>query len=260
MEEGAPADAETRREAEVVKQVRESDVGPESSTNLDLSSVTNALSSPSLSNNLPLDENLEDDMMGDLGVGLSSTFKQQAVKNSKGKAFWDTFSECSSVGGGRGSPPPAAMLPRGSESGISEDNAMDSPSTTGQASGTQSQSNGSGPQPPTAAEITRRINTKRRRDDDFDPVSFKRRAVSPGLSVHNSPVIQSPMQRDNVAWGSRPGSNGGERAGSSAQSDSDRGTPANGTSSAGGRANPKARVGLQGMVDTNDGIMRMSIE
>ncbi len=73
--------------------------------------------------------------MGDLSMGLSSSFKQQAFKNSKGKSFWDTFSECSSVGGARTSPPPPAFpptfMPRGSSSGISEDAGMDSPSVGG---------------------------------------------------------------------------------------------------------------------------------
>ena len=115
---------------------------------------------------------------------------------------------------------------------------------------------------PSAAEITWRINNKRRRDDDFDPSSFKRRAVSPGMSTHNSPVLQSPMQRDSMQWGSRPGSVGGDKAGSSAQSDSGsvHGTPANPTAGTTERLNGKGRVGFQGMVDTNDGIMRMSIE
>jgi hypothetical protein len=68
------------------------------------------------------------------------------------------------------------------------------------------------------------------------------------------------MQREAVPWGSRPGSNGGERAGSSAQSES--GSISGGKNgSGGGSANGgKPRFGIQGMVDTNDGIMRMSIE
>lgn len=239
-----------------------------------------ALSSPNMNTNQEsLDDIPEDDMMGDLANGLSSSFKQQAMKNSKGKNFWDTFSESSSIGGTRTTPPPPAFLPRGSSSGVSEDVAMDSPSLAGppgfsvglpshsraesQRSDTpQNFSNNNGPQPPTAAEITRRINSKRRRDDDyFDPIGFKRRAVSPGLSVHNSPIMQSPMQRDSIPWGSRPGSNGGEKAGSSAQSDSGSisGTPANSQNNS-GRVNSKGRIGFQGMVDTNDGIMRMSIE
>ncbi|KFA53165.1 hypothetical protein S40293_03107 [Stachybotrys chartarum IBT 40293] len=282
LEEGAPAEAECLREAEVVKQVRESDVDlePRVPSNADVPAPGTSLSSPNLNkDNDSLDDIPEDDMMGDLTMGLSGSFKQQVMKNSKGKSFWDTFSETSSIGGARTTPPPPAFLPRGSSSGVSEDIAMDSPSVGGGPSGfavgasshahpesqyphmlqTQS-SNGS--IPPTAAEITRRINSKRRRDDDyFDPISFKRRAVSPGLSVHNSPVPQSPHQRDSAQWGSRPGSNGGEKAGSSAPSDSGSmsGTPGNPSQGA-GRGNGKGRVGFQGMVDTNDGLMRMSIE
>lgn len=212
--------------------------------------------------------------MRDLSTGLSSSFKQQMLKN-KSKSFWDAYSECSSTGGGgRASPPPPPFMPRGSSSGISDDTGMDSPSFGAfpsyqvRFSSTirvqcvheantpvqPAQGTAIGPQPPTAAEITRRINNKRRRDDDLDPVSFKRRAVSPGMSVHNSPVVQSPLQRDNVQWGSgsRPGSTGGDKAGSSAQSDSG--------ASSGRLNNNKGRVGFQGMVDANDAIMRMSIE
>ncbi len=66
--------------------------------------------------------------------------------------------------------------------------------------------------------------------------------MSPGMSVHNSPVMQSPMQRDVTPWGSRPPSNGeGGKIGN-----------------VGG--NGAKRIGFQGMVDTNDGLMKMSIE
>ena len=96
------------------------------------------------------------------------------------------------------------------------------------------------------------------RDDDFDESSLKRRAVSPGVSVHNSPIIsQSPAQRDGSLWGTatkanRETPNGGsnnERT-SSAGSASMSMTPTLG---------PK-RIGLQGMTDTYDGLMNMSIE
>jgi len=60
------------------------------------------------------------------------------------------------------------------------------------------------------------------------------------MSVHNSPVMQSPMQRDVTPWGNRPPSTG---------------DPAK----MGGNGGMK-RVGFQGMVDTNDGLMKMSIE
>lgn len=253
-EEGAPAEAEFIREAEIVKQVRESDVDLEprhQPTGGDTNAMTTAHSSPNLvGNQEPLEDIPADDSMGELGASLSSSFKQHAMKNYKGKQFWDTFSESS---GARTPPPASAFLPRGSSSGMSEDTNMDSPSLSSAAF-----HNG---QLPSAAEITRRINNKRRRDDDFDPTSFKRRAVSPSISAHNSPVVQSPMQRDVMPWGSRPGSTGGDR-GSSGQSESGSlgGTPANPPIGSTGQVSRKGRVGLQGMVDTNDGIMRMSIE
>lgn len=213
----------------------------------------------------------------ELAAGLSSSFKQHAMRNSKGKMFWETFSDTSSIGGTRTTPPPQSAPPRGSSSGMSDDAAMDSPSQCGssgfptwinqvRADSQRSETDktmASQPQPPSAADITRRINNKRRRDDDFDPNAFKRRAVSPGLSVHNSPIAQSPMQRDVASWGPRPGSKGGEKAGSSAVSESG---SVNGNNQSTGSGNPrgrlgsKGRVGFQGMFDTNDGIMRMSIE
>ncbi|KAF8858359.1 hypothetical protein BDZ45DRAFT_673971 [Acephala macrosclerotiorum] len=249
-EESAPVETEVRREAEVVRQTREADMDIEP-RHIPISTSTTQHSSPSLG---PTQDSLEgipeDEMMSDVGSGLSSSFKQHAMRNSKGKEFWETFKDESN----RTPPPP--FLPRGSSSGISDiDINLDSPSmstppllpTTSQSNTSDNQpsspSRSSTPQPssgPTTAEITRKVNKKRRRDDDFDPTSFKRRAVSPGMSVHNSPVMQSPMQRDLTPWGSRPPSNG--EAGKVATN-----------------GGPK-RVGFQGMVDTNDGLMKMSIE
>jgi len=178
-----------------------------------LSATTTTHSSPSLG---PTTQDAlggipEDDIMEDISGGLSSSFKQHAMRNSKGKDFWETFSDDT------GRTPPPQFLPRGSSSGISEDLSMDQTSSatppssfvlpTTSSDRHSSPSRSSTPQP-TAAEITRKVNNKRRRDDDFDPTSFKRRAVSPGMSVHNSPILQSPMQRDMAPWGSRPGSNG----------------------------------------------------
>lgn len=251
------------------------------------SAGTTALSSPNLDN---LDDIPEDAMMLDsaAGLGLSSSFKQQVLRNSKGKDFWDTFSETSGSGR-RGSnpsrmtpPPPLFGLPRGSSAGLSHESDvnMDSPSSNGTSATnnptfavpnrTASSSGADTPgsitattagyapapissiAPPTAAEITRRINNKRRRDDDFDPVSFKRRAVSPGMSVHNSPILQSPMQRDVAPWGSRPGSVGGDGM--------SKGSSENGSQTGGGRGKGLGRVGFQGMIDTKDGITKLSIE
>ncbi|KAG6012081.1 hypothetical protein E4U54_007739 [Claviceps lovelessii] len=199
-------------------------------------------------------------MMSDLSAGTSSNSKQHAIKNPK--AFLDTFSESSSTtGGARTTTPPPALLPLGSSSGVSEDAVMDSPLPGGPSRSSFSQ--GTNAQGLSAAEMTWRFNNKRRRDDDFDPCSFKRRAVSPGMSAHNSPIPQSPLQRDSAPCGSRSGSAGGERGGSSAQSETGSvsgGTPGNFSAGTSGRQNGKGRVGFQGMVDTNDGIMRMSIE
>lgn len=276
-EEGTPIESEFRREAEVVRQVRESDVEFEPPRPTQPQGT--AASSPSMPIQDSLDDLSEDAMMVDNALGLSSSFKQQAQKNSKGRVFWETFSETSSVGGARTTPPPPAA-PRGSSSGPSMDDInMDSPSLNAGPTGNNgfifpmtntSSSGGETPQqsgsssmpplssdhpPPSAAEITRRFNMgKRRRDDDLDPVSFKRRAVSPGMSVHNSPIMQSPMQH--APWGPRPGSNG------SADKGAGGGGSGNGTPSDSGDKRPsmKGRVGFQGMVDTNDGITRLSIE
>ncbi|KAI0408376.1 hypothetical protein F4802DRAFT_409837 [Xylaria palmicola] len=293
-EESTPVDSEVRREAEVIRQVRESDMdleprippGPPTLQSSDTSNIHTAQSSPKFGTTQePFDDIPDDDLMSD--SALSSSFKQQAMKNSKGKNFWDTFSETGSITGTRTTPPPPVLMPRGSSSGISEDVNMDSPSMStssgntglfgpgmgfpgqfgdGQKAETPQQTASATPSqagsisiPPTAAEITRRINSKRRREDDFDPHVFKRRAVSPGMSVHNSPIMQSPLQRDNMPWGSRPGStHGGDKAS---------GTPSENGSSGGNASNTgrpisgaKGRVGFQGMSDTNDGLMQMSIE
>ena len=94
-----------------------------------------------------------------------------------------------------------------------------------------------------------------RDDEDFDPTSFKRRAVSPGLSVQNSPVLpQSPGW-----WGTphpTPGGGKSERGGSG---NGGSGGNQNGGGGGGMGGQPK-RVGMQGMNDTNDGLMNMSIE
>ncbi|KAI0419426.1 hypothetical protein F5X98DRAFT_77700 [Xylaria grammica] len=293
-EEVTPIDSEVRREAEVIRQVRESDMDLEPRISsgppalpLDTSNIPTAQSSPKFGTTQePFDEIPDDDLMSD--STLSSSFKQQAMKNSKGKNFWDTFSETGSINGTRITPPPPVILPRGSSSGISEDINMDSPSMSAGSGntglfgpglgflshGSDSQKSETpqpttsatpsqgGSVPPTAAEITRRINSKRRREDDFDPHVFKRRAVSPGMSVHNSPIMQSPLQRDNMPWGSRPGSNhGGDKAsGTPSENGSSGGSNHNASNAGRPISGAKGRVGFQGMSDTNDGLMRMSIE
>lgn len=180
-------------------------------------------------------------------------FKQQAHRNSGGLDFWNQFDE-------RYRTPPS-LRNRQSSSAMSEDANMES--ATISMNNTQSQQQafadfmkydrtsrsstphaGNGP----TADI-RTVNNKRRRDDDFDPNSFKRRAVSPGMSMQSSPVIPQSPSRESV-WGQPPKTSHGHAAGERANS---------GGSERSIAGLPK-RVGLQGMTETNDGLMNMSIE
>lgn len=253
-------DSEFRREAEIIRQVRENDGDP-----------ATAQSSPNLLPTVPgLDgplegvpeEESESGMSLDSSTakGLFAAFGQP--RNSYGRGFWQRD--------GPAQTPPPPSFPRAGSSAVSEDINMDSPtvsSSTSHQSGTAtahsdgfihpgSVSRSSTPQPlaPLTAADGLKKSSKRRRDDDLDEYSIKRRAVSPGLSVHNSPVLsQSPANRD--LWGSakltKEPSSGATVSGERSNSISS----ANMTPSLG----PK-RVGLQGMTDTSDGLMKMSIE
>ncbi|KAF2136342.1 uncharacterized protein K452DRAFT_362598 [Aplosporella prunicola CBS 121167] len=275
FEENAPVDSEVKREAEIIRQVRESDV----TLTPDRQESTTANSSPSLLPAVPGLSELED-IPEDTGMDV----EREAAANGKGLfgAFnlqpWRSNGERQSWGVPNDrmhTPPPPPFFPRASSSAISDDINMDSPSvSTTSMSGyphrlsqsaeppkDRSTSRGSTPQPmvpPTAADG---LKKKRRRDDDFDVNSIKRRAVSPGLSVTNSPVLsQSPNQRDNSIWPpaktSREGSTSGQPSGHGA---GERSNSGGSTMSVTPSLGPK-RVGLQGMTDTNDGLMKMSIE
>ncbi|KAL8771868.1 MAG: hypothetical protein Q9209_002806 [Squamulea sp. 1 TL-2023] len=267
QEEGAPVDTEVRREAEVIRQARESDAYGD--LNPTTSQPTTTASSPSIQ---PATagpaENLDDipeDVIMDSDVSASrrsssSTFTQHAIRNSAGLGFWTNFDERIRT------PPP--IFPRESSSGISDDMPMDTPqssiiSSTPQP-GTIKATNGSEtrsviPQPPQNNADSIRKGNKRMRDDDLDPYSFKRRAVSPGMSLQNSPILpQSPLQRDGGWWGVQS-KHGRETPGSQAVGD----RISSGGSASSGSGAPSIsgkRVGLQGMSDTNDGLMNMSIE
>lgn len=254
MEEGAPVDTEVKREAEVIRQVREGDV--DNDLNLQPSQPTTTASSPNIAPATagPIDslESMSEASMN--SRRSSSAFTHQAIRNAGGPSFWNNLDE-------RMRTPPPPMVPRDSSSALSDDTNMDTPFSSIQS--TTSHQNAIKPShsqeslPSTnqvsVFEIPRKGN-KRMRDDDFDPNYFKRRAVSPGLSLQNSPVLpQSPLQRDSGWWGT-PKSNrevpsvqvAGERASSNG--------------SANGTPGPTKRVGLQGMTDTHDGLMNMSIE
>lgn len=263
MEEGAPIDTEVRREAEVIRQVRESDNDLEAAHQpVQLPTDT----SPHLPPAVPgLPESLEDvpeqTNSGRDTLAASSdrrhpeNFTRQAIKNSGGMEFWNTFDD-------RVRTPPPPLFPRGSSSGFSEDMNMDTPigpRADLQKSQYSSRSRSQTPQPPampSPAEISWKVG-KRRRDDDLDAYSFKRRAVSPGLSLQSSPVLpQSPALKDGGWWGLPPKTSREVPSGSAA---SERANSNGSVSSSSGHGPPK-RVGFQGMSDTNDGLMNMSIE
>jgi hypothetical protein len=162
--------------------------------------------------------------------------------------------------------PPPPTLPRAESSALSEDMSMDSPTISSSHGnnvpdqmnlGWVSRASTPGPMfPPTAADGLKKSN-KRRRDDDFDDTSMKRRAVSPGVSVHNSPIIShSPAQRDGTLWGTSTKS--GRETSISGHSTGER-SNSGGSMSMTPNLGPK-RVGIVGMENANDGLMKMSIE
>jgi hypothetical protein len=219
MEESAPLESEAKREAEVIRQVRESDPPAEST-------------SPTCPPDKPpeLTPTAEpEEATAPTSVVSDTSFRNQANRNSGGVAFWNTFDDRY-----RTPPPPARMS--GPSSVVGEDTTMDTPQSTveGRRSPTPQI-----PNPSLATELRR----KRRRDDDLDPESFKRRAVSPGMSVQSSPVLaHSPIVKDANTWVVPPKSTPSESG--------------NGN----GHSSGMKRVGLQGMNETNDGLMNMSIE
>jgi hypothetical protein len=280
-----PVDAEVKREAEVIRQVRESEPTDISTTHSSptmqaVNNLAEALEGIPEDNTTSLDgANFQG---GFTGKGLFGAFARRSSSANGGKDFWNAF------GDQHRTPPPPIFYPRGSSSTtMSDDVNMDSPTvstssnavfssnwavpTMEQPSAQIEQSRASphqaqtvptttGPiQPLSAADGLRKVN-KRRRDDDLDMQSIKRRAVSPGVSVGNSPILsQSPSQRSDNLWGqsnkappAREGSvthGHGERAGSNG-SISLAQTPLLG---------PK-RVGLQGMNDMQGMTEKMSIE
>lgn len=188
----------------------------------------------------------------------SSTFSHHAFRNSGGLGYWNNFDDR------KMRTPPPLFGPRGSSSGISDDMNLDTPMSSVQSSTPQQntikQINGSDLQVSTLQPSALLIDplkkgNKRMRDDDFDPHYLKRRAVSPGLSLQNSPILpQSPQG----GWWGLPAKSARESP--NVQLLGDR-VPSGGSSgSVGGIGGTPKRVGLQGINDTHDGLMNMSIE
>ncbi|KAL8937629.1 MAG: hypothetical protein Q9211_003582, partial [Gyalolechia sp. 1 TL-2023] len=229
QEESAPVDTEVKREAEVIRQARESDAYGDLKPTP--SQPATSASSPSMR---PMAagpvEGLEDihediTMDSDISVSVSrrsssSTFTQHAMRNSAGLGFWHHFDERIRT------PPP--NFPRESSSGISDDIAMDTPQSSILSAIPQQnthkvehrsesrESRSSTPQIPPATSDNLRKGNKRMRDDDFDPNFFKRRAVSPGMSLQNSPIMPQSPSQGNGGWWALPSKHGREAPASQA--------------------------------------------
>lgn len=265
-EEAYPMDTDTRREAETIRQVRERDT-----SHID---QRTAPSSPSL---LPAVPELA---QADFGRELDS----DATPMSKGlgvnfQLHTHRTSLSSRLDSLAGTPPPSFSR---QSSTVTSDAMMDSPSLAphdafyrvrGRAQSNASdiseivaQLSGTNPVMNDDMHIKK---LKRRRDDDFDISTIKRRAVSPGLSTQNSPTLtQSPFQKDG-SWGYPPERKKERDVLTTASSDASMSSqiplPAR-SSSNGSVGTPTSglgqgkKLGQKGMADTNDGLMKMSIE
>ena len=346
LEEAAPVDAESRREAETIRQVRErdgslsvvDDVFQDGSGSRPQTAT--GQSSPSLLPAVP--EAIQEDFGKDLDsegsmgangkIGLGMNFAVHANRNSGGMDYWHRYTAQNRT-------PPPPSFPRNGSSGLMSDINMDSEgsqhtplwprprarssaSDASEAIGGLNSTANTGPAAGGAAGVMNddmHLNRfKRRRDDDYDIGTIKRRAVSPGMSAQNSPVLtQSPTQKEiagnssTTGWGqpperknqgssqtqngsqkerespSQPPSAGSEISQSSqippplslAGSRHGSGGSTVSMASTGGTMTPSVsntatasgssgtatpgqgkKLGLQGMVDTNDGLMKMSIE
>ena len=262
LEEGAPVDTEVKREAEVIRQVRESDGDPEIS--LQPSQPTTTASSPNLLATAGQPDGLED-IPEDVTMASesasrrsSSAFSHQALRNSAGPNFWSQFDDR------RLRTPPPLLVPRGSSSGISDDINMDTPMSSIQSTTPQQTSHKQHQAPDSLASTNQHVpalidvprkGNKRIRDDDFDPHYFKRRAVSPGMSLQNSPIMpQSPQS----GWWNQASKS--TRESPHAQVLGERVSSGGSSSSTGGPAGTPKRIGLQGMTDTHDAIMKMNLD
>lgn len=268
MEESDPLSTESRREAEVIKQVHESDAY-ESKTdeilglNTTAEPVQASIETPSTDlSETTTNESKDSDIS-------SEPFSTHAKRHSGGLGFWNNFEHTPPSNSERyRSPPPTlshldsnasddTMTSNGNSYAEGAHNSLlrqlhrsrsRSRSTTPLASIAAAQAVANQNGGPTAGDVASKVNNKRRRDDDFDPASFKRRAVSPGMmnSAQSSPVVpQSPTLNNDKSWGKPPpNKQQNERSNSG-------GSVSNNT--------PK-RIGLQGMTEASDGFMSMSID
>lgn len=300
MEESMPIDSEIQKEAEVIRQVRHAEVEieryPKTANSSPTIQAMNSLAD-SLEGIPESDHELSLEPLpgSSIGKGIFAAFGRPLPAANNSIEFWNSNPSKAKT------PPPPTAFNRGMST-MSDDINMDSPNastpsstafpaavnTTETAQYPFERSRGSTPsfQPPglpsqmsmnssaapTAADGLRKQN-KRRRDDDLDMMSFKRRAVSPSC---NSPIIsQSPSQSRDL-WGqpksgregstSNPTSMTGTKNGSLSGEASGSGHPER-SSSTGSIAmagatpvlGPK-KVGLMGMNDMQGLAEKMSLE
>jgi hypothetical protein len=248
LEESAPVDSEVRREAETMRQVHDRDPVPD----LEGPSPGPSSSQPNANPNDPNDP--QPDSLGTPNnTNNPISFNLHAHRDSGGVDYWHKLETELHT------PPPPPFIPTRGSSSFSGDMAIDSPADdpTLRSASVVSMND---PSVASSAETDMYLSTytntdalrrpfgKRRRDDDFDMQSFKRRAVSPSMSVHGgSPVVASPAASAAARNQSLP------RDVPPLEKTYSGSTP-------GGSGTAPRRIGMQGMVDTNEGIMRMSIE
>lgn len=281
LEEAAPVDTETRQEADTLRQVRERDgsVAGDFDIPFERPQTGTAASSPNLLPAVPesAQEDFGRDLDGDKGLGTS--FAAHASRNSGGLDYWNRFDPSMRT------PPPG--FNRHSSSVMSDIN-MDSPDFTqwrrprARSSASDASeaflptANGTGNTVPAGMSDDMHLQKfkKRQREDDFDIATIKRRAVSPGMSTQNSPVLaNSPSARDlnggNGGWGMPPE----RKEKKETPPVSDTGMPSSQSQTplqqarsgsvgqgGGNLVSQGKKLGLQPMADTNDGLMKMSIE
>lgn len=308
QEEATPVDTESRREAETIRQVRErdgsiADLDFTHDTNQRPEQSTTAQSSPNLLPAVPeaAQEDFAKDLDSDippanLPKGLGMNFALHANRNSGGLEYWNRFDPSL-----RTPPPPPSFSRYGSSimSDINMDNdTMSTPnqsqtlwrqprprarSSASDASEAFVPASSSGMQAAGVNDDMHIRKIKRRREDDFDIATIKRRAVSPGMSAQNSPVLQTHSPNSSkdpnggnaaTLWGQPPERKDKSLPPSSAGSEISEasrlpppvismGSRQGSGGSVGGTVTPGGngkKVGQQGMVDTNDGLMKMSIE
>jgi len=250
FEECTPIDSEAKREAEVIRQVRESDPGLAPVSPSRVPSGFPSLPARIPSGEAPLSAG---ESVAPLSARpLPNSFRRQASTNSGGIEFWNSFD-------GRYRTPPPPVRQGSSVSAGRDDATIETPSAAGSAfiyphnELVRSRSSTPNAIPSGTCMEASHKGKKRRRDDDLDLSSFKRRAVSPGMSVQSSPVLpHSTTAKENSHSTQFPQSAVGSAAGQSNHG------AEHGASN--GHLGTVKRVGLQGMNETNDGLMNMTID